>query len=183
MALLRGINVGGANRIAMAELRATVIDEGAADVETYLQSGNVVFAHPSTDAGELAATIGAAVQRRHGLTVPVVMRTGTEMGRVAVTHPDDGVIEPKCLHVVFFDRTPSDESATTLDADRYAPDRFHIDGREAYVTYPDGSARSKLTLDVFEKAFGVTATARNMNSVRQLARLAGGPIGERSEKD
>ncbi len=179
--LLRGINVGGANRLAMAELRATLAAEGMTELQTYVQSGNVVFAHPCNDADEIAALVAAAIERRHRLTVPVVVRTGAEMGRIAAMHPDHGVIEAKYLHVVFFDRTP-DESTPPLDADRFAPDRFRIDGREAYVTYPSGSGRSKLTIGVFERAFGVTATARNMNSVRQLALMSGGATGERREK-
>jgi len=174
VALLRGINVGGSNRLAMADLRATMADAGATAVQTYVQSGNVVFTHPETRAGQLAELLNTAIADRHGLTVPIVVRTGSEIQRVATAHPDDGVIEPKFLHVVFFDRIPGQNAESSIDAARFTPDRFVVDAREAYVTYPDGSARSKLTIDVFEQALGVTATARNMNSVRKIAALVTG---------
>lgn len=169
VALLRGVNVGGANRLAMADLRATMAESGASDVATHVQSGNVVFDHPVDDASAMASLISAAVRDHHGLDVRVVVRTGDELRRVATHHPDDGTIDAKFLHVVFFDRLP--DAAPTIDVDRFAPDRFVIDGREAFVTYPNGSGRSKLTIDVFERAFGVSATARNMNSVRKIAAL------------
>jgi uncharacterized protein (DUF1697 family) len=174
VALLRGINVGGANRLAMADLRATMVGAGATDVATHVQSGNVVFTHPVSEAEQLATMLSSAITSRHGLTVPVIVRTGAEMGRLTTGHPDDGVIEPKYLHVVFFDRLPGTTSLPPIDAGRFVPDRFVVDGREAYVTYPEGSGRSKLTIDVFEMAFDVTATARNMNSVRKIAALAAG---------
>ena len=172
VALLRGINVGGSNLVAMSDLRATMVDVGATDVATYVQSGNIVFDHSIIDGVQLASTLTSAVASRHGLTVPVVVRTDAEIARIAAAHPDDGVIEPKFLHVVFFDRLPGSVAESAIDADRFVPDRFVVDRREAYVSYPQGSARSKLTIDVFEKAFDVTATARNMNSVRKIAALA-----------
>lgn len=174
VALLRGINVGGGRRLAMGDLRATMAAEGATDVVTYVQSGNIVFGHSIDDAAELASMLTSAIASRHGMTVPVVVRTGAEMQQVAAAHPDGGAIEPKFLHVVFFDRSVERSGSPPIDAARFEPDRFVVDRREAYLTYPGGSGRSKLTIDVFEQALGVTATARNMNSVRKIAALAAG---------
>lgn len=101
-----------------------------------------------------------------------MLRTGAQIERIAAAHPDDGVIESKYLHVVFFDRAPVGDPA--VDSTRFEPDRFVVEDREAFVTHPEGSGRSKLTVDVLERAFGVSATARNMNTVRRLSVFVGG---------
>lgn len=177
VALLRGINVGGANRLAMTDLRATIDSLGFGNVVTYIQSGNVVFDGDAGDAGDmaLAARIGEAIAARHAVRVPVALRTAEEFVELAERHPDIGSgIDPKLLHVVLLDRAPPAGAAAGIDVAKYEPDRFTLFGREVYVSYPNGSARSKLTLEVFERAFDVTATARNLNTIRKLAELAAG---------
>ena len=174
VALLRGINVGGANKVAMKDLRASVSSLGYADVVTYIQSGNVVF-DTGDDATESAVNeaIRSLLVETHGLEVPVVVRTATEFEGAADRHPDaDGGIDPKLLHVAFLDRTPAAAAVADLDPQEWDPDRWSLVGRELYLTYPDGSARSKMTIDRFERPWGVTATARNLNSVRKIVELA-----------
>jgi uncharacterized protein (DUF1697 family) len=172
IALLRGVNVGGGNKIAMPALRVSCEGCGFERVSTYIQSGNVVF-----DAGGDEASVTAVLRRllaqQHGLKVPVVVRSAQQMDRLADNHPglDEGV-DPKFLHIVFLDKKVGRADADTIDGARYEPDTFTLDGREVYVTYPNGSGRSKLTIEVFERAFGVTATARNLNTVRALIELA-----------
>ena len=174
VALLRGINVGGANRLPMADLRETMQVLGFENVATYIQSGNAVFDAPESDtSGEmaLAARLHEAIAERHGVDVPVVLRSSDELLRIVTVHPAaESGIDPKLLHVLFLDREPSD-TGKTIDPQRYEPDHWTITGREVYVTYPNGSARSKLTIDVFERALGVAATARNLNTVRKLAAM------------
>jgi uncharacterized protein (DUF1697 family) len=175
-ALLRGINVGGSNRLAMADLRAVFEALGLINPTTYIQSGNVVF-DAADDLDELALVerIAGSLVDQHRLRVPVVLRTAAEIGRIAAAHPDaDSGLEPKLLHIMFLDLAPSSAVVDQLDPARHEPDGWTIDGREVYVRYPNGSARSKLTIDVFEKTLGVTATARNLNTVRKLAELADG---------
>jgi len=100
------------------------------------------------------------------------VRPASELVGLAETHPDvDSDIDPKFLHIVFFDRAPSSATVGAIDRDRFTPDRFVVVDRHAFVTYPNGSARSKLTIDVFERACAVTGTARNLNSVRKVADL------------
>lgn len=174
-ALLRGVNVGGSNRLPMAELRETVAALGFDDVATYIQSGNIVFSAPGTTAADepaLTDRLRAAVSEHHGLSVPVVVRSADEIVRIANSHPDaDSGIDPTLLHVQFLDREPDAEAVDGVDPVVFEPDRWAVVGREIYVCYPNGSARSKLTLEVFERALGVTATARNLNTVRKLAEL------------
>ena len=169
VALVRGVNVGGGNRLPMAELRASIESLGYDDVTTYIQSGNVVFC---TDEAEhdIVDRIRAVVADRHGLSVPVVVRAGDELAGLADRHPfaADG-IDPKLLHVAFLDRRP--DVAGGPDPDRWLPDRWAVAGRELFLAYPGGSARSKMTIDQFERPWGVTATARNLNTIVKLADL------------
>ena len=174
VAMLRGINVGGANRLPMADLRVTMQALGFENVATHIQSGNVVFDTSAPDtSGEMALAVGIreAMAERHGVDVPVVLRSADELLRTVTAHPAaKSGIDPKLLHVLFLDREPSD-IGEAIDPQRYEPDHWTITGREVYVTYPNGSARSKLTIDVFERALGVAATARNLNTVRKLAAM------------
>lgn len=177
--LLRGVNVGGGNRLPMSELRASVTAAGFTDVLTYIQSGNLVVDDDrDDDEPAIVQRLRDVLVGRHGLSVPVVVRPADEIARIGTAHPAAGTIDPKLLHVLFLDRAP-DEVAdaggpAALDPTPFAPDTWSVAGREVYVTYPNGSGRSKLTIDVFERAWSVTATARNLNTVRELARLSGG---------
>jgi uncharacterized protein (DUF1697 family) len=174
IALLRGVNVGGGNKIGMPALRASCEEHGLERVATYIQSGNLVF-----DADGNEATVTKAVRDvlgdRHGLQVPVVVREVNEMDKLADRHPGLALgIEPKYLHIHFLDKRVKAADTDKVDRSRYEPDTFEIDGREIYVTYPNGSGRSKLTIEVFERAFGVVATGRNLNTVNALIELGRG---------
>ncbi len=169
--LLRGINVGGNNKIAMADLRVSLSNAGLHDVATYIQSGNLLFESDFAES-DVVATLRTVLVEQHDLDVPVVARTLDELERVAARHPDEaGAIDPKLLHVAFLDRAPAPEAVRTVETDAWAPDRWTVEGRELFLTYPEGSARSKMTIDRFEKPWSVTATARNLNTVRKLVDL------------
>ena len=172
IALMRGVNVGGGNKIAMPALRGSCEGCGFERVATYIQSGNLVF-DAAGDESSVTATLRKLLMDEHKLKVPVVVRTAKEMDRLADRHPGLAAgIDPKYLHIVFLDKKVKKSDAARIDGSRFRPDAFTVDGREIYVTYPNGSGRSKLTIDVFEKAFGVTATARNVNTVHKLIDLA-----------
>ena len=169
--LLRGVNVGGGNKIAMPALLASCEAEGFERVATYIQSGNVVFDAPGTEA-RVTDALRRILLEGHGLKVPVVVRSAAQMAKLADRHPGLELgIDPKYLHIHFLN-TKIAADAGLVDATRFAPDTFEIDGREVYVTYPNGSGRSKLTIEVFERAFGVVATGRNVNTVRALVELS-----------
>jgi uncharacterized protein (DUF1697 family) len=172
IALLRGVNVGGGNKIAMPALRASCEAHGFERVATYIQSGNLVFESDGDEAAVTAA-LRQILREQHALNVAVVVRTAREMARVPDKHP--GLvdhIDPKYLQVHFLDRKVDPADVAKVDPAAYDPDTFLVDGRQIYVTYPNGSGRSKLTIEVFERAFGVTSTARNLNTVRALIALA-----------
>lgn len=170
VALLRGVNVGGSNRLPMAEFRTSVETLGYADVVTYIQSGNVVFRSHETEA-TIVQRLAGVLADRHRLTVPVVARRASELAGLAERHPFAGAeIEPQLLHVAFLDRVP--DLTDGPEADRWLPDRWAVDGRELFLAYPSGSGRSRMTIDQFERPWGVAATARNLNTISKLAELA-----------
>jgi uncharacterized protein (DUF1697 family) len=174
IALLRGVNVGRGNKIAMPALRASCEACGFERVSSYIQSGNIVF-DAKGDEASVTATLRKLLADEHGLKVPVVVRTAREMDRLADSHPGLKVgVDPRYLHIVFLDKKVKQADVKNVDPARFDPDTFEVDGREIYATYPNGSGRSKLTIEVFERAFGVTATARNVNTVRALIKLARG---------
>ncbi len=172
VALLRGINVGGRNVLPMADLRSALESSGLLDVRTYIQSGNVVF---RTDDGaiedvDVTDSIRSVISDTFGLDIPVIVRPLDDLERVAGAHPDDGGdVPPKWLHVFLLDR-PADP-ADGPDTGRFGADRWVVDGREIYATYPSGAGRSKLTIDVIERSFGVAATARNLTTLAAIVDL------------
>lgn len=172
VALLRGINVGGHNRLPMADLRDTASALGWSDVATYIQSGNLIFDSDDDDVARHASRLAAALKSDRGLSVPVLVRPAGHVRAAAERHPKaESGIDPKFLHVVFLSEAPGAAAFDGVDAERFAPDGWALDGSEIYTYYPQGSARSKLTIDVFEKAAGVTGTARNLSSLRRLVDL------------
>jgi uncharacterized protein (DUF1697 family) len=172
--LLRGVNVGGANRLAMADLRAVVTSLGHTDVTTYIQSGNIVLTSPEQDRWLLAAEICAGIERAHGLVVSAVLRTPGELSGALAVNPFADVAEGFRGLITFLSETPKPADAATLEPDRFVPDRFELRGAELYMHYPNGAGRSKMTLDYFEKRLHVRGTARNLNTVAKLIALAGG---------
>jgi uncharacterized protein (DUF1697 family) len=173
-ALLRSINVGGRNRLPMADLRALVESLGFEDVTTYLQSGNVVFSGPGS-ARATAQAIQDRIAADAGLAVPVVVRSGTQLADVVRSTPyGDLGADLKTLHVTFLDSEPGDAGVRELRgrADEFGADRFEIIGTEVYLHCPGGYGETKLNNSYLERRLGVTATTRNWRTVTALADLA-----------
>jgi uncharacterized protein (DUF1697 family) len=168
-ALLRGINVGGKNTLPMGELRTVCHELGHLDVVTYLQSGNVVFAS-GADPGTIVTGMEGSISERFGLKVRVLLRTHAELVSVEAGSPFDQD-DPTKLHVLFLRARPTAAALATLDRERSPGDEFHAAGRELYLHLPNGSGRTKLTLDYFERQLGVTGTARNWNTLVKLVEL------------
>lgn len=173
VALLRGINVGGKNRLPMTDLATLAREAGGRDVQTFIQSGNVVFSATAKVAAGFEAALSKGIAARFGLSVPVVVRPVAELRRVAEAHPlaREG-IDPKHLHVGFLAATPAAERVAKLDPDRSPPDTFVVKGSEIYAAFPNGAADTKLTTAYFDKTLGTTSTFRNWNTVLALVELA-----------
>jgi uncharacterized protein (DUF1697 family) len=162
-ALLRGINLGSRNKIAMADLRALFERVGAEDVATYVQSGNVVFASAEPQAG-LARTIERRIAADLGLEIAVQLRTRAQLAKAVRENPYAGH-ELAALHVTFLAERPERGRVRALDPSRSEPDEFHVAGREVYLYCPNGYGVSKLSNAWFEKQLDVAATTRNWRTV------------------
>ena len=170
VALLRGINIGPSKRIAMADLRAIVESLGHSDVETYLQSGNVVFA-PKRRTKDHAEPLSAAIRDATGLDVPVVTRTGAELARVVQANPYS-VDDPTKVVVAFLAEAVDLGDLALGDLSSYLPDELTISARELYVSVPNGQARSKLMEALTKRSLPTTLTVRNWRTVEALAELS-----------
>jgi uncharacterized protein (DUF1697 family) len=171
VALLRGINVGGKNKLPMADLRELVTALGHEDVVTYIQSGNIVF-RSTLKPAKVATDIAAGIAKGFGLRVPVIVRTRAELAQVAKNNPylAPGADVAK-LHVTFLADEPAATSIATLDPERCPPDEFIVKGKEIFMLLPNGMGRTKLTIDYFEKRLGTQGTARSWNTVNKLLDL------------
>jgi uncharacterized protein (DUF1697 family) len=172
--LLRGINLGSRNRIAMPALRTALEEAGFHDVRTYLQSGNVVL---STAAKADAVTHGVRrlIAQEFGLDIAVVTRTRAQLARVVERNPLAKVAKnPKRYQVSFLDAKPSAAVVRQIEETAANDERVVVDGREVYAWHPDTIARSKLWALLAGQSLGVTATARNWTTVTKLLELADG---------
>lgn len=175
VALLRGINVGGKNKVPMATLRELISGMGGTDVRTLLQSGNAVFGHGVRDPAQLAADLERAIAGELGLTISCMVRSTADLRRVTAANPFsmDAVDGSRFLVVFLSGPAPADRLAA-IDAAAYAPDAFAAGEREIYLNLPDGIRDSKLAALLTGRTLGVTATARNWNTVTKLLALAEG---------
>jgi uncharacterized protein (DUF1697 family)/uncharacterized protein YndB with AHSA1/START domain len=173
--LLRGINVGGKNKLPMKDFAALLAESGCGAVQTYIQSGNAVFQATETIAGSLPTAVAEAIAARFGLRVPVVMRTAGEMRAVVEGNPflRAGAAADK-LHVAFLADRPEAARVAALDPEHSPPDAFAVRGREIYLRCPNGLARTKLTNDYLDSRLATTSTVRNWRTVLKLTELAEG---------
>jgi uncharacterized protein (DUF1697 family) len=166
---MRGINVGGKNKLPMKDLAAMFVASGCTDVRTLIQSGNVVFHASSAVAAAAPAKVSAAIAKRFGFTVPVVMRTADELAALAAGNPFLAAgADPATLHVMFLADRPAAAKVAALAADRSPGDTFAVHGRDVYLHLPNGVAKSKLTNDWFDRSLATTSTVRNWNTVQRL---------------
>jgi uncharacterized protein (DUF1697 family) len=170
--LLRGVNLGSRNRVAMPKLREALTEAGFDDVRTYVQSGNVVLS-----SGASATTVGRKVARvienRFGLDIDVVVRTRAELAKVVERDPLGKVAkDPKRYQVTFLAAKPKAEIVKQLEAAAVGREQLVHNGRELYAWHPNGVGRSKLAALLSGRGLGVAATARNWATVTKLVEMA-----------
>jgi uncharacterized protein (DUF1697 family) len=169
--LLRGVNLGPRNRVPMVELRAALEEAGFENVNTYLQSGNVVVSS-KVKPEQTARTIERLIQEQFGLEIAVVVRTGAQLARVVARNPlGDVATDPKRYQVSFLEGPLPAASKPKLEQACAESELFVVDGREIYAWHPAGVARSKLWAALAGRGLGVTATARNWTTVTKLLEL------------
>ncbi len=170
IALLRAINLGGKTSVPMTALRAAVQAAGLADVETLLQSGNLVFRSDERDLAALEMLLERAFAERFGFSTDIFVRTAAEWAALIDANPFLEMAERDPGHLVLFSlkAEPSEEGVAALRTAIRGPEFFEARGRHLYVAYPDGIGRSKLTSAVIEKRLGTRGTGRNWNTVLKL---------------
>jgi uncharacterized protein (DUF1697 family) len=176
VALLRGVNVGGANKLAMSDLKAIFAAAGCSHVETLIQSGNVVFEAPAAIVGGLAALVAGQIQQRHGIATPVILRSGDEWRAIVKANPFPSAgADAALLHVMCLKDRPAAADIAALDPQRSPPDEFVVRDRQIYLRLPNGVARSKLTNSYFDKALRTIGTLRNWRTMTRLCEAIGTP--------
>ena len=169
VALLRGINVGGARKVPMAELRELATGLGWTEVSTHLQSGNLLFTAEGTDA-ELSKTLSTALKKRFGMDIDVVVRTGEELQRLVAGHPfADG--DPAHVVIACCDRPVTRAAEAKLAGLAVEGERLRVVGADIYADFPGGQARSKLAAQLVSALKPATGTARNLRTMTKLAEL------------
>lgn len=180
ISMLRGVNVGGHNKIRMDALRALYESLGLRDAQTYVQSGNVIFRTEARDLALLPQRIGNGIERSFGFRPDIIVRTSSELRDVIARNPfaKRRDIDPAKLLVTFLASDPDPQARDTLRGMKTDPEELRIDGRELYIYFPNGMARPKLSWPLFEKTLKTSGTGRNWNTVRKLLEMA-----ERLEAD
>jgi uncharacterized protein (DUF1697 family) len=173
--LLRGVNLAGRRRVAMAELRALLEDLGYQDVHTHLQSGNAVMT-TGDPAARVAKDVEAAIADRMGLDVVVTVRTATQMARIVKADRLGEVADdPARRMVIFLPAKPSREAAEAIREMDFGDERAEVAGGEVYAWCPGGIGRSPLMAALSDPTLTPGGTARNWRTVTRLAEMAAEP--------
>ncbi len=171
ISLLRGINVSGQKKILMANLRALYETLGFANVQTYVQSGNVIFTSEAADQpGELAMRIQSGINARYGFEVPVFIYTPADFARILAANPFPQADRARLMVTFLAGPLPLPE---TLSIPASGRDEYVFGEQEIYIHCPDGFGNSKLSNNLWEQKLKRTATTRNWNTVSALYRMAG----------
>lgn len=172
IALLRGINVGGRHRLPMKQLSSLLQGAGCRDVKTYIQSGNVVFRSPMSDASRLAIRIRVAVSEGCGFEPGVLVLDRRELKKTMAANPfPEATANPKSLHLFFLTERPKSPGLESLNRIKAKSESFALKGKAFYLHTPEGFGTSKLAGRV-ERDLGVEATARNWRTVSAILELA-----------
>ncbi len=165
--LLRGINVSGRNKIPMAELRDLLNNLGFKNVQTYIQSGNIIL--ESIEGKSITCKkIKEGIQTTFGLDIPVIARTIPEWKKVIAKYPFP-TDNTKIVAFVFLNRKVYETKIEVKDSSN---DKYLIDNDMVYIYCETGFAKTKLSNNLFERKLNVTATTRNYNTILKLLELS-----------
>ena len=170
VAMLRGINVSGQKTIKMDRLRELCSGLGFRNVQTYVQSGNIVFQTQTENPAAVSKSIGETIHRYFGFDAPVIIRTSKELGNVITINPflKEKDIDSTKLHVTFLSETAQKNSLKNLEALSPGPDRFYAAPHEIYLYCPGGYGKTRLSNIAIERALSARATTRNWKTTRTL---------------
>ena len=185
IALLRAVNVGGHNNVRMEEVRTLFAALGCKNVQTYLQSGNVVFSTSKPSPSQVAAELQTAINEALGIETIIIPRTPADLRAIIANNPfaegiASGAIDPSKLMVAYFQSRPSDDvcekaARRGLESSKQSgkqPDEIRFHGREAYIYYPNGLGKATFNWSAFERGSKIPATARNWTTTLKLLELS-----------
>jgi uncharacterized protein (DUF1697 family) len=173
IALLRAVNVGGSGKISMADFRKLLEGLGFKNVQTYIQSGNAVFAAPGSST-KVGAAIASGLEKLMGAPVDVIIRTHDELTSLIAANPfaSEAAADGARVHVGFLagQAAKAAESALAAIVQKYPArrDRYHLAGNHIYFHFPEGAGQTKLVGKTVDRAIGVPGTGRNWNTVLKL---------------
>lgn len=175
IALLRGINVGGNNPVPMAGLRTACAELGLDDVQTYIQSGNVIFSS-ALSASRLESDLEAAIAKRFGLTIPVVIRPAKQWDSYAASNPflEASQSQPNLVMLGLSKSKPKSDAEAELQKRAGEDETIVVHGDAIWIHFGGGAGRSKITPSVLDRAAGSPVTMRNWRTVLKLREMAGG---------
>lgn len=173
VAFLRGINVGGKNKIRMETLREVFANAlGFANVKTYINSGNVIFETTKTSDKKLAEQIEKAIEKEFALKIKVMVRSVSEIEEIVKNNPFDGQFEnDKDLHVFFLDEAMPEEKRDLLLSNNCENEMYFVRNREIFCLLRVGVLESLMGKDYIGKKLKVSATARNWRTVNKILEL------------
>lgn len=172
--LLRGINMAGKNKIKMQELREIIQHPEIHHLQTYIQSGNLIFQTGLQETSQLSSHIRESIHQSHGFAPQTILIKADLFHRLAEENPFPDAIEtPQRFHLFFLERPPTSPDIERMESVQTPTERFHLTPEVLYLHTPDGFGRSKLS-NILEKALGVPATARNWNTVNKLREMTHG---------
>ncbi len=174
ISMLRGVNLASRNRIKMDALRALYESLDLGEPRTYVQSGNVVFKTRERDLARLAKRIENGIERTFEFHADVVLRTPAELREAIAKNPFGARpnMDPSKMLIVFLRDDPGPNAREKVLAMKIDPEELWMDGRQLYVYFPNGMARTKLSWPAIEKALQTSWTGRNANSAAKLLELA-----------
>jgi uncharacterized protein (DUF1697 family) len=174
ISILRGINVSGRNPIKMEALKDLCSTLGMTQVQTYIQSGNIVYQYKQVSTEKISALLKKEIRNTFGWEVPVITLTLEELIKTVQNnpYPKDKKKDPAFFHVTFLDQTPATENLKKILACHYSPDLFEIIDKMVYLYCPGGYGETKLSNNFFENKLKLTATTRNWKTTLQLIKMA-----------
>lgn len=177
VALLRGINVGGRNKVAMADLRKVTTSLGHTEVATYIQSGNVIFTSPDTSSSRIADGLEQAIAQQLAVRSAVLVLSRGELAQVVADNPFPDVTDPRYLHAFFRREEMGPDAVAAIGAaqqrarEKGSRDEAVVVGRTLFLSTPDGFGRSELAAQLARSSDQVAATARNWATVTRLVTM------------
>ncbi|WP_343488033.1 DUF1697 domain-containing protein [Allomuricauda sp. d1] len=169
---LRGINVGGQKKIKMADLRESLEKAGFKSVQTYIQSGNLVFMDKSSERQVVAKNIEQILLKDFGFEVPVLVTTAQQLKKILEENPFSNDAEQKNLYFALLHEAPDENEKANLKPADYPNETFHMAEDCVYLNCKKGAGKAKLTNNIIERKLKVTATTRNLRTMQKMVEMA-----------